>query len=244
MPDIRIYPTFGNASSAAAASIAEAIFHACEARGMCTLVLSGGGTPKRLHTLLAANPAIDWPLVHLFFGDERCVGPSDEYANFRMVRETLCSVVRVPASNIHRIPGELGAQQGAATYERELSRFFGPIAGPPRFDCLVLGMGADGHTASLFPGAPGLKDTQRWVTPVLGPTASPPVDRISLTLPVINNARQVFFLVTGKEKAAALRTVLEPDDAAAPPLPAALVRPDPPAIWFVDNAAAHLLHQG
>jgi 6-phosphogluconolactonase len=204
-----------------------------------SVALSGGGTPRRLYETLAAPPFcehIPWERVHVFWGDERCVPPDDAGSNYRMARETLLDRVPLPAGNVHRIRGELGPEAAAQDYAQQLRAFFG--AQRPALDLILLGMGDDGHTASLFPGSGALHETRR---PVVGVTAyyqDRPARRVTLTPPAINAARQVIFLVAGAGKAQVLRDVLDgpcqPDV-----LPAQIVRPAAGSLsWLVDAAAA------
>ncbi len=206
--------------------------------GRFALLLSGGRTPRRLYALLGSaecRERIDWTRTHLFWGDERAVPMSDPESNYRMVAETLLSRVSIPEQNIHRIRTELPPEEAAIEYERELSEFFG---GAPRFHLALLGMGADGHTASLFPGSAALREKQRLVVAASHGSAQ----RITLTLPALDSAGEVLFLVTGASKAAALAAALEgPPD---PDLPAALVRPTSGRVaWLADAAAAAYLRQ-
>jgi 6-phosphogluconolactonase len=226
---------------AAAEELVGAAARAVAARGRFTLALSGGSTPRRLYALLADPGApfrgrIPWDRTHVFFGDERSVPPDHPDSNYRMARGALLD--HIAAASVHRIRGE---EPGAAdAYEAELRRFFRIPAGgaPPRLDLVLLGLGPDGHTASLFPGTPAVDETSRW-------TASPFVPRlgtrrVTLTLPVLDRAREVLFLVSGGEKAPALARVLAAAPGAAA-LPAALVRPAGGAVWIVDEAAANAL---
>ena len=209
------------------------------------MALSGGSTPKKMFAMLANDAALrnrmPWCRVHFFWGDERHVPPDHTDSNFRMTNEVMLSRVPVPPENIHRIRAENpDAGKAAEDYEQELREFFmlGPEQLPP-FDCVFLGMGTDGHTASLFPGTKALQERKRLVVPNW-------VDkfqsyRITLTTPVLNNADLVIFLVSGEEKAQPLRTVLEgqkqPDR-----LPSQLIEPTHgKLLWLVDRAAAGLL---
>ena len=209
------------------------------------MALSGGSTPKKMFAMLANDAALrnrmPWSRVHFFWGDERHVPPDHTDSNFRMTNEVMLSRVPVPPENIHRIRAENpDAGKAAEDYEQELREFFmlGPEQLPP-FDCVFLGMGTDGHTASLFPGTKALQERKRLVVPNW-------VDkfqsyRITLTPPVLNNADLVIFLVSGEEKAQPLRTVLEgqkqPDR-----LPSQLIEPTHgKLLWLVDRAAAGLL---
>lgn len=218
----------------AAAAIADGRAFSC--------VLSGGSTPEPLFKQLArpsASGRVAWHQVHLFWGDERPVPPDHTESNFGLAQRTLLSTIVVPADNIHRIRAELGAEAAAERYDREIRDWFGLGENEvPRFDLVFLGLGADGHTVSLFPGNEALDETRRfvvapWVEQVGG-------RRITLTLPVLNHAACVLFLVTGERKASTLRRVLE--GSPSPHHPASLVRPvDGDLQWFVDRPAAHLL---
>jgi len=209
-------------------------------RGRFTIALSGGSTPKNLHTLLATNArnSLPWDRTFFFWGDERHVPPTDPDSNYRMAEETLLSKIPVAAANVFRIPAENpDAAAAAEAYEQTLRKFFALQPGQfPRFDLILLGMGPDGHTASLFPGSAALQEKSRLV--VANWVEKFKTNRITLTLPVLNAAYCVAFLVSGTEKAAALRAVLE-GDAPGEQYPSKLVRPtDGKLIWLVDRAAA------
>jgi 6-phosphogluconolactonase len=215
------------------------------ARGRATVALSGGSTPRRLHGVLATPPVaarVDWPALEVFWGDERYVPPTHPDSNFRMARETLLDRVPVRSDAIHRVETEGDDPDAAAAdYERELARVLGgvPEGSPPALDLVLLGMGADGHTASLFPGTRALHERRRWVVAVRL-TGSGPV-RITLTYPVLTRAAHVLFLVTGRDKAASLREVLD-GPPAADRLPAQAVRPESgELVWLVDRDAAAAL---
>jgi len=228
---------------------AEMIIHQATAMETCgapfTLALSGGSTPRMLHERLSHEPAVTrrvpWNNLHFFWGDERHVPPEDPQSNFRMARETLFASAPVPAPNIHRVPAEEpDAVVAAEKYERELRSFFNLKPGQwPRFDCVLLGIGADGHTASLFPATKALKETRRlvaanWVEKFQ-------CHRITMTVPVLNQAAQVIFLVSGRQKAEILKAILE-GDYRPDLLPAQLIRPvDGKLLWLVDEAAAGCL---
>lgn len=230
-------------AAAAAREFAARAAHAVRARGRFAVALAGGSTPKAAYELLATEHAggVDWRRVHFFFGDERPVPPDHPDSNYRMAREALLS--RVPAGSVHRMRGELPPGEAARRYEEELRGFF---AGErvPRFDLILLGLGEDGHTASLFPHTEALDETTRLAAanpvPELGTT------RITLTLPVINAARAVIFLVSGGGKAEALRAVLGGPAGGEDPrrYPAGLVRPGGELLWLVDRPAAALLNGG
>ena len=215
------------------------------AAGRFAIALSGGSTPKRLHECLSGEPRVrnrmPWDSIHFFWGDERHVPPENPQSNYCMARKTLFNAAPVPAQNIHRVPAEdPDAALCAENYERELFSFFGLKPGQiPRFDCIVLGIGPDGHTASLFPGTDALREKKRLV--VANWVEKLQTHRITLTAPVLNNAAMVIFLVSGKEKADVLREILEGDY--RPELfPAQLIRPQAgKVLWLVDQKAAGCL---
>ncbi len=232
---LRVLPDAGALARAAADEVLRA---AQAANDRFTLALSGGSTPKLLYQRLAGADfaaRLDWPRVHLFWGDERCVPPDDPASNYRLARETLLDHLSIPPANVYRISGEREPAQAAADYDRRLRGFFG---GLPRFDLILLGLGDDGHTASLFPHTPVLTERDRYAASSTAPV--PPIHRVTLTLPVINAAARVLFLVSGEGKAAILRRVLE--DEYPDTLPAQLIQPaDGEVIWLVDESAARLL---
>ena len=223
---------------AAAEEVARRAGEAAALRGAVAVALAGGSTPKALYRLLG-DPAgpfrarVPWPAVHAFFGDERAVPPESPDANARMARDALLS--HVPVGSVHRIEGERGAAEAAARYEDDLFQHFGDVPFPV-FDVVLLGLGADGHTASLFPGSPALEERRRWA--VSAPARLAPwVERVTLTLPVLEAARLVLFLVAGADKAGALRRLVRPR-AGEEPIPAARLRPRGEVIVFADEAAA------
>ncbi|MBV8564216.1 MAG: 6-phosphogluconolactonase [Methylobacteriaceae bacterium] len=200
--------------------------------------LAGGRTPRRLYELLASAPYAEgfpWWRTHWFFGDERFVAPDDELSNFRMVREALFSRAPVPAGNIHAVPTQgLTPEAAARAYEEELKSFYGADRfdpARPLFDACLLGLGPDGHTASLFPGSAALEEREHWVAAVVG---SKPEVRITLTRPALESTSGLAFLVEGREKRAILGRLLEGD----PALPAAHLRPTGATLLFADAAAA------
>ena len=222
------------AGEAAARTIARTLIYAVKVRSTATLVLAGGSTPRSIHANLAdpiLSSHIPWNLVHLFWGDERCLPPDDATSNFAMAKATLLDLVEIPPENVHRIHGELPPSEAAALYEAELRRYFSD-AGPPAFDCVMLGMGADGHTASLFPGDPLLDETKRWVGVTDGLHAEPPVPRVSLTLPALNAAQNVVFVVSGEAKGRIVRDI-EKHAEGFRQYPAAQVRSTGSTLWFV-----------
>ncbi len=220
--DVRYFPDMEAMSRFAAGLAADAARRAVAARGGCALVLAGGSTPRRTHELLAGAPDVPWPNVHLFLGDERCVPAGHPGSNLAMARETLIDRVPLPAANVHPIHCQADAKAAAGRYAADLEAFF---QGPPAFDLVMLGMGADGHTASLFPGHASA-DAGGWVTAVDGRDGDPPVDRVSLTLAAVNAARMVVFLVAGQAKLELLERMAADPGAAAARWPAARVRPD------------------
>jgi 6-phosphogluconolactonase len=227
----------------AAARIAASACEAVDLRGRFSLVLSGGSTPGLLYRLLASDPyaaRIPWSGVHLFWGDERNVPPDDAGSNYRLAQETLISQVPIPTENVHRLPGELEPQAAALAYESALTDFF---CGPrPRFDFVLLGLGGDGHTASLFPGSPALEEMDRLTMPVEASYQDRPAHRVTLTLPAINSARDILFLVAGEGKAGIVAAVLLGKSAA---LPAQRVRPMTGQVtWLLEVGAAAGLDSG
>jgi len=206
-----------------------------------SVALAGGNTPRRVYELLATERfkhRVEWAQVDLFFGDERCVPPDHPESNYAMVYETLISRVPIPAKNVHRIIGEGNPDESAKLYENQLKTFFAGRTWPC-FDFVLLGMGADGHTASLFPGDAALNEKTKWVM-ATRPEGSKRA-RITLTVPVFNRAARVLFLVKGAEKAERLAQVLRPQSGAEPK-PVQMIQPvDGSLEWLVDTAAASLL---
>jgi 6-phosphogluconolactonase len=245
MPDkLLIYPDAGALARAAAFDLLQRAGEAIAERGVFTLALSGGSTPKKLYALLGTDPAFaafPWAQTQLFFGDERHVPPNHADSNFRMVKETLLASGLVPDANVHRVPAEQAdATQAAAQYEADMRGYFtgqGLLDNFPRFDVILLGMGPDGHTASLFPDSPGLREETRWV--IANPVAKFNTDRITFTFPVLNAARAVLLLVAGADKEAMVREVLLD---ARGTHPVERVQPrDGLKLWMLDRAAAAAL---
>ncbi|MBT6273417.1 MAG: 6-phosphogluconolactonase [Chromatiales bacterium] len=200
-------------------------------RGEASMSLAGGGTPGRLYETLATRADADlWPHVSIYFGDERAVGPDDEDSNYLMAKRTLLSGLAEQPAAVHRIEGELGQDEAATRYAKIV---------PDRLDVVLLGMGEDGHTASLFPGRPELERGDSKAIPAFGP--KPPPERISLTLGTLNAARNVAFLVTGSGKTEALAAVIAERNSPNPTLPSARVAPESAPVFFVDMAAAQAL---
>lgn len=235
--DLRVFPDADRLDEGAAAAVADLARRVAQAEGRFTLVLAGGGTPRPLYRRLAAahRDEVPWPRVHVFWGDERYVPADHPESNVRMARETLLDHVPIPAKNVHPFPtGFSDPEEAAATYERSLRAFFEGAL--PRFDLVLLGLGADGHVASLFPGSRALEERARLVVPVRGP--KPPPLRLTLTLPALNAAARVHFIVTGGAKADALeRAIAGPRDPLA--FPAHAVQPSGGAVtWWADREAA------
>jgi 6-phosphogluconolactonase len=236
--NLLVYETPEELAEAAAREFVARAEGAINALGRFAVVLAGGSTPKATYQALARDYAdkLDWGRVHVFFGDERTVPPDHEDSNYRMAHEALLS--RVPVGGVHRMRGELPPAEAAAAYEEELRKFFGP-EGVPAFDLILLGIGEDGHTASLFPETSALDVTDRWA--VANPVLKLETTRLTLTVPVINAAMAVAFLVAGEGKAKALKEILE-GDADPRGYPAKFIRPEGGDLtWMVDKAAASLL---
>ncbi len=242
--EVRLAPDAGHLFLEAAAVFAQAAEDSVAAKGSFDIALAGGSTPRPLFAVLVSTPEfrnrIAWDKVRFFWGDERPVGPDHPENNYRMAHEALLAHLPVREDRIFRIHGELAdAAKAAAGYDAVLRREFRIATGFPRFDLILLGMGPDGHTASLFPGTRALRERRRlavsnWVGKLFS-------HRITLTAPVLNAGARVMFLVAGPDKAPALKAVLEgpyePDQ-----LPAQLVRPRcGKLLWLVDAAAGHLL---
>jgi 6-phosphogluconolactonase len=210
---------------------------ALAARGTFRVSLSGGSTPKALFALLASDEFVGrfpWEKVSWYWGDERFVPYDHPESNYGMTRKTMLDKAAVPPGNVHPIPTDGSPEESAARYERTLQAAYGAaVLDParPLFDITLLGLGVDGHTASLLPGEPVLQERKRWVAPV---SHGRPEVRITMTFPVIESSRWVAFLVAGREKAAILRTIR----AGGSNVPAARVRPLGELVWFVDRAAA------
>jgi 6-phosphogluconolactonase len=244
---IRILTDAEAISRAAAETIVAHVSVYLQTRDVYSIALSGGSTPRRLYELLADDAKlqeqIPWDRVHIFWGDERHVPPGHPDSNYRMAYDALLSKVPIPSTNIHRIKAEdSDADKAAADYEQEIRRFFKINAGQmPRFNCVLLGMGPDGHTASLFPGTSALEETKRlavanWIEKFQS-------YRITLTGPLFNNADRILFLVGGIEKADTLKAVLE-DDSKTTRFPVQLIQPTHAEVtWFLDQPAAGRLSQ-
>jgi 6-phosphogluconolactonase len=243
--EVKILPDANAIAQTAAAEFLDAAQQAVRGKGSFSVALAGGSTPKALYGLLATNPLLQakvpWSKIQFFFGDERHVPPDDAESNYRMAKEAMFAKAPVDPKQVHRIRGENpNAAEAAEEYEAELRECFQLKAGQlPRFDLVLLGMGPEGHTASLFPGTKALKEEHRLV--VSNWVGKFYTDRITLTPPVFNNAARVMFLVHGAEKSPALKAVLEgpyePDQ-----LPGQIIRPATgKVVWLVDPTAASML---
>ena len=235
MPELRIFEDLEALSIAACEAAVHLIDDALSRQERCSLVLSGGHTPRRFYTLLASRfgERRQWQRIHVFWGDERYVPHTDPLSNYRMAKETLLDHVPCPAENVHPMPTHFGDPGLAAReYELTLRRSFDGEW--PRFDLVLLGLGDDGHTASLFPGSPALEERTRWAVATEAP--KPPHARLTLTLPVFNAAANAYFLVEGASKQLALRHILSGLHAHHPA--ADIELRNGAVVWWVDRAAA------
>ncbi|MCI4317908.1 MAG: 6-phosphogluconolactonase [Thermoplasmata archaeon] len=241
---LHIYRNLSSASRALAGHLVQEARRAVQARGRFRLVLAGGRTPQPLYDLLARRyrDSMPWPQTEVYFGDERCVPPRDRESNYRMANQALLSRVPIPRRRVHRMPAELHPPAAAAAaYARELRGAAGPAdASGTRavFDLILLGIGEDGHTASLFPHSRALGVQRSWVVAVPRAGQPPYVPRLTLTLPAIASSREVCFLVAGEDKAKVVSAIFDAAPRGTPALPASLVRAQGPVSWFVDRAAA------
>ena len=242
--DLSVLPDSEAVARAAASIFVEDACREIALSGRFTLAISGGSTPGGFFRLLASDEfrsQVDWGRIHFFWADERCVPPADKDSNYGSAYNIMLSKLPVPPENIHRIKGELEPETAASEYGAELRAFFGGDTAP-RFSLIYLGVGDDGHTASLFPGSDALNESGRFAVAVY----SEPLKsrRVTLTLPVINNAARVVFLVSGKPKARIVKEVIE-GGAGISPYPVCLVKPKTgKAIWLMDRDAALLLKAG
>jgi 6-phosphogluconolactonase len=242
VPDIRIHSDSQAMADAAAALVLEVSKEAIRTKGRFFIALSGGTTPATLYQALTSHPItdrFDWSRTVFFFSDERCVPPDDPRSNYALAKKALFTPLNIAPSQVYRMAGESKNPLAAATeYEQEIRLATNTLSSaPPSLDLILLGLGEDGHTASLFPGTPILQDHQR----VIAATQSPkdPPNRLTMTLAVINRASVILFLATGIGKAGVVRAVLDPKTEAERRLPASLVKPeDGRLMWFLDRAAA------
>jgi len=241
-PEVEVFESSEAMSVAAAVRFAGGSAGSIASKGTFSVALSGGSTPRELYRLLGSDRyirSIDWRHVHVFWADERCVGPDHEQSNFKLARDSFLSQVPLPPGNAHRIRGEGSPEAAAEAYETDLREFFGK--GLPAFDLIVLGVGEDGHTASLFPGSPALEEQLRLAVAVY--RHPPEFNRITLTLPVLNNAREAIFLVSGSAKAPIVQKILgHPGGKATyPAAMVALFRGR--LVWLIEKSAAALLRR-
>jgi 6-phosphogluconolactonase len=236
--DMRVFPDLAALSQSALDEILRSLAEAVAERDRFCIALSGGHTPAKLYALWAEKykTQIPWDRVHLFWSDERFVPEDDLLSNFRMAQETLISRVPIPRENIHPMPTNFPSPDKAAeAYEVELRKFFTDDAAPV-FDVQLLGLGIEGHTASLFPGSPALEEEQHWVSAVTVP-AEPP-QRLTLTPVVLNQGRNTFFLVAGTDKREILAALRSEPETEQSKYPAGRIRPAGRVVWFLDKAAA------
>src|SRR5574337_1721503 len=242
LPCIRKFPDPDSLSREAADFMLACSRRVLASRERFTVALSGGATPKKLYSLLAAPPwrdAFPWPGTHIFWSDGRCVPPGNPESNYKLAFDGFLSRLPLPAQNIHRIRGEAGPDEAARGYEKELWSFFGEDT-LPRFDLVLLGVGEDGHTASLFPGAGALQEQNRLALPV---RVDPPgLNRVTLSLRVLNNAARVLFLAAGGSKAKVVREIAAEGNRRG--YPAGLVRPaHGTLVWMIDQEAGSQLRE-
>lgn len=242
-PKVRVFDTLTDIAQAVAESLRETAIGTKEDRKPLNIALCGGNTPEAIYRRLGEEPIasdIPWESVHLFWGDERCVPPDDPQSNFGMTSRALLGQISIPEGNIHRIRGESRPENEAARYEKEIREFLPAGAdGYPRFDWIFLGMGTDGHTASLFPNAISLEEKERLCIPVTHPLSGG--DRITLTLPVLNSASRITFVVAGEEKSEMISLVFERKNRSGS-YPCTMVVPEDGSLeWYLDRAAAGLL---
>ena len=240
MPDLHLSATIEEASQTNARFVADLAQQCVAAQGRFTIALSGGSTPRVLYQLLASRPLADgmaWDRWQVFWSDERCVPPDHLDSNYRMAREELLDHVAIPDTNVHRMRGEDDPREAARAYEAIVLKVLqSPV---PSFDLILLGIGDDGHTASLFPGSQALQEQDRLVADNWAPQVG--AHRLTFTLPLLNAAKAIAFLDTDESKAEVLRRVLEPKSGEED-LPASLVRPGQGTVhWFLTDKAAKLL---
>jgi 6-phosphogluconolactonase len=238
--DTRVFPDLEAVSRAALGELLHSMRDAVKERGVFAVALAGGRTPAKMYDLWAhaegQGARTQWDKVHLFWGDERYVPQTDPLSNYRMTRETLIEHVPIPAANVHPMRGPEDfptPEKAAEAYEAELRKFFAST--PPAFDVQLLGLGVEGHTASLFPGSPALEEKKRWVAAVEAP-AKPP-QRLTLTPVVLNQARNTFFLVVGADKREIIAALQDEPASKPSQYPAGIIRPEGRVLWFLDKAA-------
>jgi len=236
--EVLYFQDLEEASQALAQSLGTEIRDTVKKKGCFALALSGGKTPQILYDILATSyaEAVPWKSVHLFWGDERFVPQNHPESNYKMAYHTLISKISIPADNVHPIPTEdLPPEEAALAYERTLKSFFKTSIGvksTQTFDAILLGVGEDGHTASLFPGNPALQERARWIVPVVAPHSFAIENRITLTFSAINNSRSAIFLVSGEEKRGVVQSIIQ-NSACSRNYPAAFIYPQEKRIWYI-----------
>ncbi len=239
---IHAYPNKDKLVTAATEHVVNSIGQAIEERGLCNMALAGGNTPREVYSMLADDTCrdrVDWSRLHLFWGDERMVPPEHEDSNFRMVKETLLDHVSIPDGNVHRIRGEIAPEQAAREYAELLHDHF--ESDSPRFDIILLGIGEDGHTASLFPGTDAVEEGVKHAMAVFVPRLD--TWRVTLTFPVLNAAREVLFLASGKSKSDIVQRIISIKQPAKE-FPASLVNPENGTLhWMLDSEAMVLINK-
>ena len=237
--ELRVYDNPAEVAQALADLFIEKGVHAIDSRGSYAVSLAGGTTPKAAYQLLGGRDYrddLEWNKIDIFFGDERCVPPEDDQSNYKMANNAFMAAVGIPTENIHRIRGEINPEDAAEEYREELRQVLGP---EPRFDLVMLGMGPDGHTASLFPGSDPMEGEEQLVRAVY--STSQAQWRVTLTPRVLNNARTIVFAAEGTAKTAILKRVRE-GEYTPTQLPSQIIVPrDGELIWLVDKAAAGLV---
>ena len=247
MTNYEVLPDTDALAARAVQLIADAAREAIAARGRFTIALTGGSSPKKTYALLAsALGTVDWAKAFVFLGDDRFVPYSSDSSNFEMCRELLLSHVPVPAEQVFPIRTDTATKEkAAALYAETLSQVFNaPLSGPPPvFDVILLGMGEDGHCASLFPGMPTLTVTDKWVVSSPPGTLPPPVDRVTFTFPVLNAARNVLFQVDGEKKASVVQDILQGGTTVSVHPSVGVEPTSGKLLWLLDTAAANLLSE-
>jgi 6-phosphogluconolactonase len=250
---VRILPNIVELVLQAAEAIATAAELAVQDRGVFNWAVAGGQTPRQLYQLLSQPPWLEgfpWDKTHLYFGDERCVPFENEDSNYRMLKETLLDKVAIPADQVYRVPVAMDPPESIAQRYEDMmrARFQGTPQnnlledGFPIFDLILLGLGNDGHTASIFPqNREVVEEKRKWAVAAFAPQGTPPGYRVTITLPVINAARHVMFLVAGEAKKEILPEILQPQKSGESTYPAGMIKPAGKLTWFLDQAAGSLL---
>jgi len=240
--NIHAYPNKEKLVAATTERIADCMEQSIQKNGLCNMALSGGKTPGGIFSLLASNPyrdRLDWSRLHIFWGDERMVPPEHQDSNFRLVRETLLDHIKMPDENVHRMRGEIAPEEAAAEYAELLHDHFKDS--PPCFDLMLLGLGEDGHTASLFPETDAVEECEKHAVAVFVPKLD--AWRVTLTLPVLNAARKILFLVSGKSKSKMVQRIMS-NKQPAKEIPATMVNPQNGEIhWMMDSEAMVLINK-